>query len=436
MSSLERFSSRTSSIPTNSKTNHTTRYETFSTPGPHNLEPIDHKIHVHYFSKPTKTFTLHPKIGIIKQVLVQNRTLTLYLITEDGLLYRSKYHDLELVHPFDGSTSTRAELMAFYTDAILFVGRDEQSYKIFGLGENSYFRITQHACETDTQFRKIQIAFDVSSQTNNYPDTIRTVTHIGCCFSFSCCVVNGIYVHMCGQNWMEGNVDLVNRYHCWSRLLQKMDVKVSKMECGDFHVVLLHEDGSISFGGRDLYNSSVVPPASVVLPFSKVNMNHLKASNVFSGSNSFLVVFGNGLHQYFGDKTSGQFTENGMVKITDRPEEKITEISHCPDYVIFKLLGSAHILYLKGKCYFDGEYLENKILDLRTIIPRNNFANIRGTEEVFYKEHVKYVALAHAVVVCCNKNNLYVTKFMNNLFALNDTTNEKNWAFYDISILH
>jgi len=403
----------------------------------HNLDPIDNKIHVfqHLSTPITKTFALPPKIGVIKQVLVQNRSLTLYLITEDGLLYRSNDNLLKLVPPFDGSSSMRVEQMAFYTEAILFVGRDDhQQYKIFGLGDNNYFRMT-HFCESNTKYTTIQQAFDVTTQTIAYPDVIRKVTQIGCCYSFSCCVVNGIYVHMSGQNWVHGNPDLIGSYHCWSRLLQKMDVKVSKMECGDFHVVLLHEDGSISVGGRSIFSRVTLESASV--PFSKMKMNFPKACNIFCGSNSILTVFENGSHKYFG---SGNLLniENEAIKITDQPEEKITEISHCPDYVICKLSSSAHKLYLNGRCYFDWEIVfdKNQILDLKTIISRNDFFNIRGTEENFYKEHVKYVALANAVIVYCSKSNLNMNKFMNNLLALNDTANPNNWSLFDISILH
>ncbi|KAF0971658.1 hypothetical protein FDP41_009881 [Naegleria fowleri] len=62
------------------------------------------------------------------------------------------------------------------------------------------------------------------------------------------------------------------------------------MDCGDFHVVLLHEDAPVSIGGRNNAHQFIKDHDWNHEPFVTLDLNKYAFTNIFSGSNSIMWV--------------------------------------------------------------------------------------------------------------------------------------------------
>jgi len=373
----------------------------------------------------------------------------LFLIDDRGKLYSvglsgngREIQYVDLVAPFDGSdTNLMVEQMAFYTDAIMFVARDLEGYKLFGHGKNGYYRMT-HFKETSYDTSVPSEVFNVAKDLKEPKTTGGQITHIGCCYSFSVCVIDGTDVHVTGQNWMSNATNLDSGYHCWSNLLQRLKTKVVKMDCGDFHVVFLHEDGSVSVGGSNssnqltkYYNNSFGNTPIYTIP-----INILNCVDMYSGSNSVMYVT-NKNQMYIAGKnfTSLNYdtSDNCLVKKLKLPtdeEQVLLEAKYSRDYATIRLENKPHIVYMLGSSYYGSKQYDLDEMDLRKIVPYS-YSVGKCSEILFYRNLVQVIPMPTGYVIYCNNKAMDRNLFFDRLL-LSTSLTENTKLLFDIVINH
>lgn len=417
----------------------------------------------------TVKLSLDSLVGSIKQVLTfPNKKLL--IITDVGLLYaivggsitntykfdQNSSLDLKLVSPFDGSSPEwKAIQMAGYTEAVLIIAKSKSQSLLYGIGDNGYYRMT-HFKAQNFRCDVPEIMFD---PLHNLSERLLSkedgeITHVGCCYSFSVCVLNGHDVHFTGQNWLSSSKNLVSGYHCWSHRSQTMKTRVVKLECGDFHVVLLHEDHSISVAGNN-NNHQLTSTANFIGDdvFCTLDLNFLSAYDIFSGSNS-MVYIKKDIHNthktfYFAGVATAQafaLSGNGTVdKINHGTEiEKVTlsgsnreffDIQYTRDFCIIRYFDRPHLLFLYGRLYYGGHDIEHAMIDLSRIVPYDLYSKCVTNVDNFYRDIVQIRIQPIGFAVYCDFIKYSYSRMSQLLFKALNPENPNNHLFFDISIV-
>ncbi|KAG2374459.1 hypothetical protein C9374_010743 [Naegleria lovaniensis] len=397
-------------------------------------------------------------MGFITQVMTRPNERTLFVITDCGLLYQAqvqgaKHSKFDIVAPFDGSSSLKAVKLACYTEAMLLIAHDssKDQYYIYGLGHNGYYRMS-HFRTTGFVCTNFELMLDPFTQLNVKPECPPKINHVACCYSFSLCVINGHDVHITGQNWMNYPTDkLVAGYHCWQYLAQSFEKKVVKMEYGDFHVVLLHEDCSISVGGSNS-SSQLTNPSFSDLPFVTLNLNDYAFNNIFSGSNSVLWVKNvtDGKQElYFTGSCNVQLTsylgfdKNDKMKRVLEMHHNCAEFAHnvtildaqyTRDFMLIRYSESPHMLFVVGSTYYGGHVYNAQSIDLRTAIPADKYSR-GGSIDNFYRDVVKIRILNVGYVAYCDFAAYANQKMAALLLKSTDYSEPNNHLLLDISVV-
>jgi len=379
------------------------------------------------------------QIGSIVQLMIKNSTQLLLMIDEHGILYTagSDQPKPTPVTPFDGKGDWRAVYMTFYTESTLFIARNakDDSFAIFAEGNNSYYRLSRFKPE-DYLPTKPEMVF---SPSEHLKQSDRVVTSIGCCYSFSACVLDETEVHMTGQDWMCGG-DLVQGYHCWSKVLQRFTKKIVKMECGDFHIILMHEDGSISVGGSNSSNQFTVSHPGVS-PFYEIPLNVLSVKNVLSASNGALfvtgkdelIISGRSIEGFtYEDKESEPKIFKGIqLEAKDHFLENPFDIQMSRDYVITRFPEEPHLMLLSGRLYHYGTCYTNFVFDLKKAYPFEKHSTRHRIDD-FYRHMVKVAPFPTGFVVYCQKSPANMIRFFDMLLQSLGSSEHHNRLF-DIS---
>ncbi|KAG2373718.1 hypothetical protein C9374_011807 [Naegleria lovaniensis] len=398
----------------------------------------------------------------IKQVHVLNYGTSLYLVSNDGILYQlvldranqmKTCSRLGTVAPFDGSTNLRVEQIASYTEAMLLIVKDirTKEYFIYGTGNNSYFRMT-HDKHQNFHCSKIERLFSPLNRIQNAkPPT--TINHVGCAYSFSCCVINNFSIHITGQDWVNrgtNNSRTGDGYHCWSKELQKFASKIIKVDCGDFHVLLLHEDKSISIGGNDFHSSVFTVPLHFTQPFYTIPISVITCFNLFSGSNSALYISNcnnqsyieaycidtdpawNSHEEFEGHDPIDQWKVKYFGNNAETTDH-IIDIQYAKDYLIIRYNDQPYLMHIIGSSYYGSRHYNNEIIDLRTLIP----SSVGNYKEIdFYRTAVKVTAHSVGFSIYCDLGDYSLKRFSHQLFATTNPYNTNNSLLFDVSIIH
>ncbi|KAF0983349.1 hypothetical protein FDP41_010414 [Naegleria fowleri] len=395
-------------------------------------------------------------MGSIKQVMTRPNDRTLYAITDCGHLYEAQFSEkeakFEIIAPFDGSTSLKAIQLACYTEAMLLIVYDsiKGQYYIYGIGNNGYFRMS-HFLGSGYVCNSFELMFDPYHQLHSKPKSPPKINHVGCCYSFSICVINGHDVHITGQNWMNtSQVNLISGYHCWRNVAQSFKKKIVKMEYGDFHVVLLHEDCSVSVGGSN--SSGQLANAGVEAPFTTLNLHEFAFNNIFSGSNSVLWVknvTNTSKAIYLTGSCNEQLTSNLVleqvksmrkvraihhkhIQFTDNMSD-VFDVQYTRDFMLLRHLEFPYLLFVIGSTYYGGQTYNAQCVDLRCIIPFENYSR-GGISDNFYRDVVQVRIVNIGYVVYCDFTAYYNQKMVTRLFKSTDYSEPNNHLLLDISV--
>ncbi|KAG2374087.1 hypothetical protein C9374_011166 [Naegleria lovaniensis] len=405
-------------------------------------------------------------MGSIVQVLTFVNSDSIFLITDCGMLYRasckrepntslSHENRFSLVPPFDGSTQWKALQMHCYSEAMLIIAVNSinDNYCLFGIGSNGYYRMTKLQNE-DFGCSEPQIVFDTNAHLLNAIDHISgkppRINHVGCCFSFSCCIVDDYNVHTTGQNWYT---NFHEPYHCWSSVTQRMSKKVVKMDCGDFHVVLLHEDASVSIGGRNNAYQFIKDEQWKQADFVTLDLNTYAFTNIFCGSNAimwvrqkdfastcqefFITGDNNRAHKVIYDKSSlgGAQVEKMVHQTKDELlleqiySRQVFDVQYSRDFLILRYFDMPHLLFIDGTSYYGGYQKQTCCVDLRSIMP----ITYQHTSDEFFRKIVRVQVQNMGVVVFCDlKTHIQMCERL--LKAL-ELSNPNNHLLYDISFV-
>lgn len=175
------------------------------------------KYHLHdhnpfYFFQPETqhlfTFPLHSDGGRINQVFSYNskqEDQMVYVVTDDGYLYQAKYDNIPTGKEVEFklvpmiSHSLKVVAIAGYSDSMLLstINVNTLEYAIYGKGNNIYCRMS---VDKEADYTNFNTCFSPSTQSEISYNSNPIITHIGCCFSFSVCVINNTDVHFTGRS--------------------------------------------------------------------------------------------------------------------------------------------------------------------------------------------------------------------------------------------
>ncbi|KAG2377417.1 hypothetical protein C9374_009328 [Naegleria lovaniensis] len=192
-----------------------------------------------------------------------------------------------------GTEDTTAHLrvlkISTYTEHALFLLEDMRTRETFlyGRGSNAYSRLSN-----DENIDLDQPVFSPHLQLHNNQSR---VTHVGCCFSFSVCIVNDTDVHMTGQNWIDNSTG----YHNWVNRAHVCPKPVKSLHCGNFHFIILLVDGSMCVAGS--YSSGQLIMTNIT-PFQQIPTSWSFHAGVYAklGTNCSLLTSMSNTYHFFG----------------------------------------------------------------------------------------------------------------------------------------
>ncbi|EFC39797.1 predicted protein [Naegleria gruberi] len=384
------------------------------------------------------------KIDNIRLVHAYSNMDCLYIVSGDGKLFEIvNGSDTPKRLIIDDNEDLEVLQISSYTEAVLFLVRDKISGEsfIYGRGHNGYFRMT-HDKTNDYSCNTIELMFEPRREMPNvgFPYVIN---HIGCCYSFSCCVINDTLLHFTGQNWLSGGQTHVDGYFQWPTLIQDLKKPVTKLECGDFHVLALLKDGTVAVGGSNSSNQLTSDATHTYnQPFGVLFSN---ISNIFSGSNSVLyqskVGFEGKLRYYFFGAKTFDFVATKEDKkkkaIRHHKDEKVFEQQFTRDFFLHRYEENPEKIYLDGSSYYGSNPFDNTELSLETLMPFSEFNKglyPQYRKSDFYKNMVKVVLQPKGIFCICDYGGGLSSKMFAHLLKASDYSSENNRLILDIVI--
>ncbi|KAG2394150.1 hypothetical protein C9374_003914 [Naegleria lovaniensis] len=424
-------------------------------------------------------FTLNEKESI-KQLHYSAWNNSLFIVSHSGIVYLIKTsgsddpnipEGISKLHPFDGSTSLRVKEVVSYTEAILFVVKDmiTQENYIYGIGSNGYYRMSFSKDES-LHWSTPELMFSPKSEVvgANNNDTLE-ISHCGCCYSFSLCIINDRDVHFTGQNWVRCSDEYLssNSYHAWKFRVQQFKQRVLKMECGDFHSVVLHDDHTVSVAGSNSSNQLTSYPNETFesnVPFVNIPIHYLCVSNVLSGSNTVLYVseeneqckdfYFCGSKKYnFGEystpSTSNPMLEHKLVKFNNSSNSgeennvfdnfsNIFDAQFTRDLFMGRSICNPKLIYLVGNSYYRGVQYNGNFFDISKVVPFDRYSKgmfPRSREADFYRNIVKFALQHSGYVIYFDYSRGLVLLFFEKLLKATNTANINNHRLLDITVV-
>ncbi|KAG2392220.1 hypothetical protein C9374_012472 [Naegleria lovaniensis] len=230
-----------------------------------------------------------------------------------------------------------------------------------------------------------------------------------------------------------------------------MKTRVVKLECGDFHVVLLHEDGSVSVAGSNNF-SQLTPKAkfSGDNVFCTLDLNYLSVQDIFSGSNSMIYVKDvyntSKIIYYAGAAMPSEFvpSQNEPMEISEIRHEKENEISlisgsnrelfdvqYTKDFCLLRYWDRPHLLFLYGCRYYPYKKIEQTMVDLSKLFPYNQFT----TSTNFYRDILQVRVQCLGFAIYCDFQKHSKSRMFQQLFKTLDSETPNHHLLYDISII-
>ncbi|KAF0982367.1 hypothetical protein FDP41_011297 [Naegleria fowleri] len=422
------------------------------------------------------------EIESIKQVHFSAWNKILFVVSHSGIVFVIKTsvseddqsvpcrQGISKLHPFDGSTNLRVKEIASYTEAVLFVVKDvtTQENFIYGMGNNGYYRMA-FSREEDLYCSRPELMFapkkeivDVNGYTKYNP---LEISQCGCCFSFSLCIIDYHDVHFTGQNWVRCKDEYLsnNAYHSWKFMVQRFKKRVVKMECGDFHSVVLHDDQTVSVAGSNSSNQlTTYDTFENDVPFVNIPLNYLRVSNVYSGSNTVFYLFEeneqkefyfcgskkNFIGEYSTNTTSKPMLEHKLVKFNMSNSDEanhhgfdyfsnIFDAQFTRDLFLGRSICNPKLIYLTGNSYYCGIQYHGTFFDISKIIPFDKYSKgmfPRSREADFYKTIVKIVLQHSGYVIYLDYTEGLVLHFFKKLLKATNTSNPNNHLLLDIIV--
>ena len=201
------------------------------------------------------------------------------------VLANKKFSLLPLCENVEFGKTKSIIAISAYTDHALFLVHDRtlDCTFIYGEGSNSYQQLNNGDGQTNKPL------FCPSKEVGSGHE----VTHIGCSFSFSTCIINNHDIHLSGQNWLTSSS--VAGYHSWKTKLYTCKKPVKSLHCGNFHLVAILDDHSLIVAGSN--SSGQLISKSINASFFEVPMSEMTAIYAKLGSNSCL--FETAQHEYY-----------------------------------------------------------------------------------------------------------------------------------------
>ncbi|KAL9643565.1 hypothetical protein ABK040_016847 [Willaertia magna] len=319
--------------------------------------------------------------------------------SEEMKLFETQQHLVKMYNVFDG---IRYKVLDISSNTVhcLFLVLDTHTNRqvIFGVGFNSNKQLGQYEKISDNTEKARYLEFpilvyDPIEYRNNDKDQ---VTHIGCCYSFSVCVVNDNEIHLSGQNWLSGT-SVVE--HDWNSLLVKTKEKVRAVVCGNFHVCILLMNGNVLTGGSSNSGQTIIPNSVELFEYVPTIFNSISG---FAGSEFLLLLHEEGFYHCYG-KVEDYFPyenyreeQNLHVRKVLSPMNGLTidQLQMSGTYGAFIYKEKPNVILFKGNSYDYGSgSLNQKVIELTK---ETNEALSSGFE---------YVAGPNSIIIYSNASN-------------------------------
>ncbi|KAF0978834.1 hypothetical protein FDP41_001904 [Naegleria fowleri] len=238
------------------------------------------------------------------------------------------------------SASLRVLKMSTYTEHALFLLEDIHNGEtyLYGRGNNAYSRLSSK--------ENVDLSKPVFSPHIQLQNKRSRITHVGCCFSFSVCIVNNTDVHLSGQDWINNSN---TGYHDWLNRAHVCTKPVKSLHCGNFHFIILLVDGSICVAGS---HSSKQLILRHVTPFQEIPTSVQAGIYANLGTNCSLVTSPTNTYHFFGGSPFTVEGDDRRVKsplITDHDSKEFPydEVFLGREYGAFHFKHN-QLLYLLG----------------------------------------------------------------------------------------
>ncbi|KAL9645786.1 hypothetical protein ABK040_003518 [Willaertia magna] len=333
--------------------------------------------------------------------------------SEEMKLFETQHYVVKMYNILDG-IRYKALAISSYTEHCLFLVLDTHTNRqvIFGVGNNTYRQLCQHekiSSDTD-KARHVEyprLVYDPIEYRNNDKDQ---VTHIGCCFSFSVCIINDIEIHLSGQNWLSGTSV---GYHDWNSLLFKTKEKVRAVVCGNFHVCILLMNGNVLTGGSSYSGQTIIPNNVVLFEYVPTIFNSILG---FAGSESLLLLHEEGFYHCYGN-VEDYFTyenyweeQNLHVRKVLSPMNGLTiaQLQMNRNYGAFIFKEKPNVILFKGNAYDSSGSLNQKVIELT-----------KETNGALFSVF-EYVAGPNSIIIYSNFSNLKMFEKLRQLINAKD----------------
>ncbi|KAF0980413.1 hypothetical protein FDP41_013627 [Naegleria fowleri] len=307
-------------------------------------------------------------------------------------------HVLKTYPIFDG-VKFKVIGLASYTEHALFIVKDTNRNQtvLYGIGSNLYrqlcdkHELSKLGGQEGKHVKFPVMIFDPSKEikdsTYGSTDSRYTITHVGCAFSFSVCVINNIHVHMSGQNWLKEGSE-----HNWSDHLITTDCPVKQVACGNFHVCILTQDNRVWTGGS-CYDGQCIKEHALIgcnpLAFcsthayagsdnlllkSAFGFYHIYGSNDFFPRTHHLTV--NEIERKYGLPVSDE--DDAIVKPIINPFKlEIEDLELNRNYLCYRFKNSSIVLF-KGSAYDSTGSINDLCIDLEKEFSKRPFCYRTG----------------------------------------------------------